>query len=86
MSSFEQARGKFKVSPLARWTQADVDAYIDRYDVPVNELLMRQGYASVGCWPCTRRTPPGGDPRGGRWADVRQDRVRAARRELCRRG
>ncbi|GAA2589049.1 phosphoadenylyl-sulfate reductase [Dactylosporangium fulvum] len=64
--SFEQARGKIKVSPMAQWTQADVDAYISRYNVPVN-ALMRQGYASVGCWPCTRRTPPGSDPRGGRW-------------------
>jgi phosphoadenosine phosphosulfate reductase len=64
--SFEAARGKVKVSPLAAWTQADVDAYIARYDVPVNALL-RQGYASVGCWPCTRRTPPGTDPRAGRW-------------------
>jgi len=32
----------------------------------VNALL-RQGYASVGCWPCTKRTPPGSDPRAGRW-------------------
>ena len=32
------------------WTQADVDSYISRYNVPVNALL-RQGYASVGCWP-----------------------------------
>jgi phosphoadenosine phosphosulfate reductase len=63
---FEYARGKVKVAPLASWTQADVDAYISRYNVPVN-ALMRQGYASVGCWPCTRRTPPGGDPRSGRW-------------------
>jgi phosphoadenosine phosphosulfate reductase len=63
---FEQARGKVKVSPLYNWTQADVDAYISRYNVPVN-ALMRQGYASVGCWPCTRRTPPGADPRAGRW-------------------
>jgi phosphoadenosine phosphosulfate reductase len=64
--SFEHTRGKVKVSPLAAWTQADVDAYISRYNVPVNALL-RQGYASVGCWPCTRRTPPGTDPRAGRW-------------------
>ena len=64
--SFEAARSKIKVSPLANWTQADVDAYISRYDVPVNALI-RQGYASVGCWPCTRRTPPGADPRAGRW-------------------
>ena len=63
---FDLNRGKVKVSPLAAWTQADVDAYISRYDVPVNALL-RQGYASVGCWPCTRRTPPGEDPRAGRW-------------------
>jgi phosphoadenosine phosphosulfate reductase len=63
---FEQARGKVKVSPLYNWTQADVDAYISRHNVPVNALL-RQGYASVGCWPCTRRTPPGTDPRAGRW-------------------
>ena len=64
--AFDTNRGKVKVSPLASWTQNDVDAYISRYDVPVNALL-RQGYASVGCWPCTRRTPPGEDPRAGRW-------------------
>jgi phosphoadenosine phosphosulfate reductase len=63
---FEASRGKVKVNPLARWTQADVDAYISRYDVPVNPMLS-QGYASVGCWPCTRRTRAGEDPRAGRW-------------------
>jgi phosphoadenosine phosphosulfate reductase len=64
---YEAARGKVKVAPLARWTQAHVDAYVSRYDVPVNELF-RKGYGSVGCWPCTRRTRPGEDPRAGRWA------------------
>jgi phosphoadenosine phosphosulfate reductase len=63
---FDANRGKVKVSPLAAWTQADVDAYISRHNVPVNTLI-RQGYASVGCWPCTKRTPPGTDPRAGRW-------------------
>jgi phosphoadenosine phosphosulfate reductase len=64
--AYEPSRGKVKVAPLARWTQADTDAYIAKYDVPVNDLI-RQGYASVGCWPCTRRTQPGEDPRAGRW-------------------
>jgi phosphoadenosine phosphosulfate reductase len=64
--SYDRNKGKVKISPLAAWTQADVEAYISRYDVPVNALL-RQGYGSVGCWPCTRRTPPGEDPRAGRW-------------------
>lgn len=63
---FEASRGKIKVNPLARWTQADVDTYISRHDVPVNPMLS-QGYGSVGCWPCTRRTKAGEDPRAGRW-------------------
>ena len=64
---FEFARQKVKVNPLAAWTQSDVDDYIARYQVPVNQLL-NQGYGSVGCWPCTRRTLPGEDARAGRWA------------------
>jgi phosphoadenosine phosphosulfate reductase len=63
---FDASRGKVKVNPLAAWSQADVDAYIARWDVPVNPLLS-QGYGSVGCWPCTRRTKAGEDPRAGRW-------------------
>jgi phosphoadenosine phosphosulfate reductase len=63
---FEASRGKVKVNPLAAWSQADVDAYIARWEVPVNPLL-RQGYGSVGCWPCTRRLTAGEDPRAGRW-------------------
>ena len=64
---FEASRGKVKVAPLAGWTDADVAAYIERYDVPVNELFS-QGYGSIGCWPCTRKVRPGEDPRAGRWA------------------
>jgi phosphoadenosine phosphosulfate reductase len=64
---YDIARGKVKVAPIARWTDADVAAYIERYQIPVNELL-NQGYGSVGCWPCTRKVAPGEDPRAGRWA------------------
>jgi phosphoadenosine phosphosulfate reductase len=64
---FEYARNKVKVNPIAAWTQSEVDAYIERYDIPVNQLL-NNGYGSVGCWPCTRRTAAGEDPRAGRWA------------------
>jgi phosphoadenosine phosphosulfate reductase len=65
--AFDVKRGKVKVNPIAAWTQADVDAYIAQWDVPVNELFAK-GYGSIGCWPCTRRTQPGEDPRAGRWA------------------
>ena len=65
--TFDARRGKIKVNPIAAWTQSDVDTYISRWNVPVNELF-RQGYTSIGCWPCTRRTKAGEDPRAGRWA------------------
>jgi phosphoadenosine phosphosulfate reductase len=65
--SFDARRGKVKVNPIAAWRQADVERYVRRWNVPVNELL-RQGYGSIGCWPCTRRTKAGEDPRAGRWA------------------
>ncbi|MDQ7908951.1 phosphoadenylyl-sulfate reductase [Phytohabitans sp. ZYX-F-186] len=65
--TFDAKRGKVKVNPIAAWSQADVDAYISRWNVPVNELF-KKGYTSIGCWPCTRRTKAGEDPRAGRWA------------------
>ncbi|WP_406281174.1 phosphoadenylyl-sulfate reductase [Embleya sp. NBC_00896] len=65
--SWDARRRKVKVAPIARWTQADVDAYVAEHGVLTNPLLM-DGYASIGCAPCTRRVAPGEDARAGRWA------------------
>lgn len=56
-----------KVSPLARWTDADVAAYLQVHDLPRHPLTAA-GYPSIGCRPCTRRVAAGEDPRAGRWA------------------
>jgi phosphoadenosine phosphosulfate reductase len=64
---WDDSKRKVKVSPLARWTEDDVDAYIAEHNVLVNPLRY-DGYPSIGCWPCTRRVAPGEDPRSGRWA------------------
>ncbi|MFF4406192.1 phosphoadenylyl-sulfate reductase [Streptomyces sp. NPDC001262] len=64
---WDARRGKVKVSPIARWTQDDVDAYVAEHGVLTNPLL-QDGYASVGCAPCTRRVREGEDVRAGRWA------------------
>ncbi len=56
-----------KVSPLANWTKKDVWDTIVRYDIPYNPLH-DQGYASIGCWPCTRPILFGEDERAGRWS------------------
>jgi phosphoadenosine phosphosulfate reductase len=56
-----------KLNPLAEWTQADLDRYVDENDVFLNPLR-QSGFASIGCAPCTRAVAPGEDPRAGRWA------------------
>ncbi|GAA0388861.1 phosphoadenylyl-sulfate reductase [Streptomyces luteireticuli] len=66
---WDARRGKVKIAPIARWTQDDVDAYVAEHGVLVNPLLM-DGYASVGCAPCTRRVRAGEDARAGRWAGL----------------
>jgi phosphoadenosine phosphosulfate reductase len=66
---WDARRGKVKVSPIARWTRADVETYIAKHGVLTNPLL-QDGYTSIGCAPCTRRIVEGEDPRAGRWAGL----------------
>ena len=63
---FEYADGRYKVNPLANWSQADVDAYLEAKDLPRHPLVA-QGYPSIGCWPCTQPAADPNDPRSGRW-------------------
>jgi len=67
--SWDAKRQKVKIAPIARWTQDDVEAYVAEHGVLTNPLLM-DGYASVGCAPCTRRVLEGEDARAGRWAGL----------------
>jgi phosphoadenosine phosphosulfate reductase len=55
-----------KINPLAAWTDDDMQQYINEHALPRNPLT-EQGYASIGCWPCTRPTLPGENRRDGRW-------------------
>ena len=64
---WDAKKGKVKVSPIARWSDEDVERYITENNVLVNPLV-QDGYPSIGCSPCTRRVAPGEDPRSGRWA------------------
>ena len=64
---WDEKKRKVKVSPLARWSDEQVERYVAENGVLVNPLSY-DGYPSIGCWPCTRRVAPGEDPRSGRWA------------------
>ena len=63
----DHGRGIVKVNPLAPWTDADIEGYARDRGLPEHPLRA-QGYASIGCAPCTRPVTPGDDPRSGRWA------------------
>ena len=65
--TYDVGRGLVKVNPIALWSDADVDGYVRDRDLPVHPLADR-GYASIGCWPCTRPVAESEDPRAGRWA------------------
>ncbi len=65
---WEAKKQKVKVSPLARWSDGQVERYVAENGVLVNPLQY-DGYPSIGCWPCTRRVAPGEDARSGRWSD-----------------
>ena len=64
---WDAKRDKVKLNPLAAWTQAQVDAYVEENHVVLNPLR-QSGYTSIGCAPCTRAVAPGEDPRAGRWS------------------
>jgi phosphoadenosine phosphosulfate reductase len=59
----DERRGIWKVNPLADWSEKDVWSYIFKHDLPYHPLH-DQGYASIGCAPCTLP----GQGREGRWA------------------
>lgn len=67
MEFFEaDADGRIKVNPLAHWDKADVQDYMLNNRLPRHPLT-RDGFASIGCAPCTSRVKPGEDERAGRW-------------------
>jgi phosphoadenosine phosphosulfate reductase len=59
-----------KISPLAAWERPRVWEYIQKNDVPYNELHER-GYPTIGCTHCTEPVPgstPAEYSRTGRWS------------------
>ncbi len=64
----DERRGIWKLNPLADWTEKDLWRYIFEHDLPYHPLH-DQGYASIGCAPCTLP----GQGREGRWTG--QDRT-----------
>jgi len=60
---WDARHGLVKINPVVAWSDDDVARYLADHDLIVNPLL-RRGFASIGCEPCTQP----GRGREGRWA------------------
>lgn len=74
LESYAKADGDtlVKIHPLANWNRTDVWRYVLANDVPYNPLL-DDGYASIGCRPCTQPVNLGDGERSGRWGGRKQE-------------
>ena len=64
---WDERRQMVKLNPIAAWSDEDVDRYVEEHGVFLNPLR-QEGYASIGCAPCTRPVAAREDARAGRWA------------------
>jgi phosphoadenosine phosphosulfate reductase len=65
--SWDPTRSVVKLNPLATWSDELLAEYLATNELPIHPLVDK-GYASIGCWPCTRPVAPGEDKRAGRWS------------------
>jgi sulfite reductase (ferredoxin) len=67
LSLFEVDGQTIKVSPLAHWDEKRIAEEFEQRRLPRHPLSL-QGYASIGCAPCTQPVGEGQGVREGRWA------------------
>jgi phosphoadenosine phosphosulfate reductase len=72
-AAVDGARQLIKLNPLLDWTREHVAAFVHEHGVPYN-TLHDEGFASIGCAPCTRAVKAGEPERAGRWWWEQQDK------------
>lgn len=61
--------GALRINPLAAWDAGRIEAHMVTRQLPRHPLV-DQGFASIGCWPCTRAIDQDEALRAGRWSGV----------------
>jgi len=65
-----------RLNPLAGWARVEVFDYIRRHGIPTNKLH-EQGFARIGCAPCTRARSEAGDGPERWWWETPSERAPA---------
>jgi len=68
----EHRHGRWKLHPLADWSDRDVGQYLSRHRLPYHPLW-EQGYVSIGDHHTSRRWEPGMDPEDTRFFGLRRE-------------
>ena len=64
----DEAAARLRINPLADYTLEDLQAYLETHNLPKHPLV-KDGYLSIGCMPCTDKVKEGDDYRSGRWSE-----------------
>lgn len=57
---------RIKINPLYRFSKVEIARHLEEYNLPRHPLV-KGGFRSIGCAPCTTKTAEGENPRAGRW-------------------
>ena len=68
----EWRNGRWKLHPIADWTDRDVGRYLQEYDLPYHPLW-EQGYISIGDTHTTQRWEPGMDAEDTRFFGLKRE-------------
>ena len=66
VETIEAIDGRIRLNPLAHWSAKKIDRTFQERGLP-RHPLMAEGYASIGCAPCTAPVSPDAGGRDGRW-------------------
>ncbi len=66
IKQIEKANGLIKINPLYNWDFQDIKKYINDNKLPEHPLI-KKGYKSIGCIPCTSKVADDEPQRSGRW-------------------
>lgn len=67
MQVFEKdSCNRTKINPLTYWNAHDIERYFKDHHLP-RHPLWHDGYQSIGCAPCTKKSINKSDARAGRW-------------------
>ena len=71
IKKIEKLNNIIKINPLADWTFEKITNYIRKYKLPEHPLV-KKGYKSIGCLPCTSKIADDDNHRSGRWKELKK--------------